>query len=588
MFSEKICVLLPIFICVIVVVNAQSAFLDHVKNNTLVHHIETNTVWEYIGSYSQIDSSVNYISEIPVFQFLCDVLPVRMAYALKACMEYRALLLKNSDVTRLKEIADIHAKSRAKRQFVEGLVAGGTAYALYRVVGDLLGPSNLQLAHRLEDVENFKEHQQALNEVTNTVIASLQNNQLSFVKAFRDVYDDANVTRQYLYQHIRQVIAFRNEYDSFAKHAIVQEMRNHYDKIIHSISKVEEHKLNLDFLSPDQRSITYDFVYQKVKTLLPDNFGASLSVFIPKLLVHQILLFTTVNESKISYELTEKDFQFDISVDPKFEKSNQTVDLDDIIPKIVGHLRVENIFGLPTNYSEKKSDLFKVTKLPYFVTSKRAIQISRIPTYFTLSPDGYSSEWENHDDRKCTLDEQSKFMFCAVPTPIYSQIQNPCIRSIVFNTNTSEFQKDGIDMFSPQSVRLAPNVFAISTDSKLQCLERIEKKENVWTNINKTGIIRTKCNSYISCGKFDFRSDDVCADDNSYILSMRKSIAPYSLGESVNEVHSDILTLKNSLNVTALLNEICIENKTIEMVDGVHYNYFRCYRSNSFCALFFL
>ena len=61
----------------------------------------------------------------------------------------------------------------------------------------------------------------------NTVIASLQKNQLSFIKAFKDVYDDANATRQYLYQHIRQVIAFRNDYDSFAKHSLVQEMRNH-------------------------------------------------------------------------------------------------------------------------------------------------------------------------------------------------------------------------------------------------------------------------------------------------------------------------------------------------------------------------
>ncbi len=57
------------------IADAENTFLDHVKNNTLVHHIQTNTVCEYIGSYSQIDSSINYITEIPVFQFLCDVLP---------------------------------------------------------------------------------------------------------------------------------------------------------------------------------------------------------------------------------------------------------------------------------------------------------------------------------------------------------------------------------------------------------------------------------------------------------------------------------------------------------------------------------
>ncbi|UJR18692.1 hypothetical protein I4U23_022117 [Adineta vaga] len=563
------------FFGIFAVVNAQSAFLDNVKNNTLVHHIETNTVWQYIGSYSQIDGSINYITEIPVFQFLCDVLPIRMAYALETCIEYRALLLKNSDVLRLKEVAEDHAKSRTKRQVIEGIAVSGVAYTLYRIVGDLLGPSNLQLAHRLEDVENFRGHQIALNEIMNTAIASLQNNQLAILKSFKDVYDDANATRQYLYQHIRQVIAFRNEYDSFAKHAILQEMRNHYDKIVHSITKIEEHKLNLDFLTAEQRSITYNFVYEAVKTLLPEDFGASLSAFIPKLLVHQILSFTSVNEKNISYELTEDDFQFDVSVDPKFEKLNQTVDLDEIIPKIVGHLRVENIFGRPINSRQRKSDLYKVTKLPFFITSTRAAQSSHIPTYFTLSPDGYSSEWENHDHRRCTFDERSKFLFCAVPTPVYSQIQNPCIRSIVFNTNTSECTKDEIDLFSPQSIRLAPDIFAISTDSKLQCLEKNDKKENLWTNINKVSIIRTKCNSYVSCGKFDLRSD-VCRDENVYILSMKKSIAPYRLGESVNEAQSDILTLRPSLNISALLKEIGIEERLRE--DG--FNQFRQNVSN--------
>ncbi|CAF1413627.1 unnamed protein product [Adineta ricciae] len=563
MFGKGIYIFALSFFCTVVVVNAQSAFLDHVKNNTIVHHIETNTVWQYLGSYSQIDGSINYITEIPVFQFLCDVLPVRMAYTLQACIEYRDLLLKNSDVARLKEVAEDHSKSRAKRQILEGIAATGAAYTVYRIVGDLLGPSNLQLAHRLEDVENFQVHQNALNEIMNTAIASLQNNQLAILKAFKDVYDDANATRQYLYQHIRQVIAFRNEYDSFAKHAILQEMRNHYDKIVHSITKIEEQKLNLDFLTTEQRTITYNFVYEAVKTLLPEDFGASLSAFIPKLLVHQILSFTSVNEKNISYELTENDFQFDISVDPKFEKLNQTVDLDEIIPKIVGHLRVENIFGRPINISQKKTDLYKVTKLPFFVTSTRAAQSSHMPTYFTLSPDGYSSEWENHDHRRCTFDERSKFLFCAVPTPIYSQIQNPCIRSIVYNTNTSECTKDEIDLFSPQSIRLAPDIFAISTDSKLQCLEKTDKKENRWTNINKVSIIRTKCNSYISCGKFDLRSD-VCRDENVYILSMKKSIAPYRFGESVNEAQSDILTLRPSLNISALLNEIDMEERLRE------------------------
>jgi hypothetical protein len=114
-------------------------------------------------------------------------------------------------------------------------------------------------------------------------------------------------------------------------------------------------------------------------------------------------------------------------------------------------------------------------------------------------------------------------------------------------------------MFSPQSIQLAHNAFAISTDTKLQCLEKIEKKENVWTNVDKIGIIRTKCNSYISCGTFDFRSDE-----NSYMLSMKKSVAPYRLGESVNEAESDILLLSNSLNIIAMVNGIDLNKRLRE------------------------
>jgi hypothetical protein len=45
---------------------------------------------------------------------------------------------------------------------------------------------------------------------------------------------------------------------------------------------------------------------------------------------------------------------------------------------------------------------------------------------------------------------------------------------------------------------------------------------------------------------------------------MKKSIAPYRLGESVNEAESDILSLKNSLNITAMLNEINLDEKLRE------------------------
>ena len=81
----------------------KSHFLDTVRNSTLLHHKQTNTVWEYLGTYTQTENTINFILEIPVFQFMCDVFPASMAYAMQACTQYRTRVLGNGSARRLNE-----------------------------------------------------------------------------------------------------------------------------------------------------------------------------------------------------------------------------------------------------------------------------------------------------------------------------------------------------------------------------------------------------------------------------------------------------------------------------------------------------
>ncbi|CAF2823761.1 unnamed protein product [Rotaria sp. Silwood2] len=109
--------------------------------------------------------------------------------------------------------------------------------------------------------------------------------------------------------------------------------------------------------SPEQRIFVHEFLWNRIRSKLPLNFSASLAQFVPNLLAQQVISFAQVNESEISYELQEDDFNFVVEADADYTVGrNESIDLDSILPKIVGHARIENVFAIPTNFLEKKMD----------------------------------------------------------------------------------------------------------------------------------------------------------------------------------------------------------------------------------------
>ena len=154
-------------------------FLESVKNSALLHHKETNTVWEYLGRYGQTESTVNYILEIPIFQFMCDVLPVSMAFAMRTCTQYRARVLDSGSARRLNELA----------------LAGTALYGAYKIIGDIFGGNNNEIINRLDESENFQKHQEKLNDQLTTSILSLEDNNLLMLKSFKSLFDSVNTTR---------------------------------------------------------------------------------------------------------------------------------------------------------------------------------------------------------------------------------------------------------------------------------------------------------------------------------------------------------------------------------------------------------
>ena len=546
----------------------KSNFLETVKNSTLLHHTQTNTVWEYLGTYAQTEDTINFILEIPVFQFMCDVFPASMAFAMQACTQYRTRILENSSARRLNELFDAHVGKREKRQ-IEDVIAGGAAlYGVYKIVGDLFGGNNDEIIHRLDESENFQKHQEKLDDVLVTSILSLEDNNLAILKSFKSLFDSVNATRSLIHSLLKMSLKEQKTFTGWAKFSLKSEMRRHYEQMVSAFTRVANHDLNLEMFSPEQRTFVHDFLWNRIRYSLPLNFSASLAQFVPNLLVQQIISFAQVNESEILYELKEDDFNFVVETDSHdVIAQNETIDLDSILPKIVGHARIENFFGIPTNFSNKKMDLYKITRLPLFVGEKKAVYTANLPRYLSLSADGSSSEWLDHKDRKCTIDEKSRYMFCSVPVPIFSSIQHTCLRSIILNTSTKDCLKETVDLSSPHIIKFAPNIHAISVHTSLQCFEKGDKEnKNVFSNITKVAVIKTRCNSFISCGTFDFSSTGgVCDRVESYIFTFNNTYEnPFKLDKSVNSVDVEIDNLNEMMDIPSLIESALSHKKHLE------------------------
>ena len=198
----------------------------------------------------------------------------------------------------------------------------------------------------------------------------------------------------------------------------------------------------------------------------------------------------------------------------------------------------------------KKTHLYKITRLPLFIDERKALYTASLPQYLALGDDGSSSEWFDFNNRRCTIDEKSKYMFCSDSVPVFSSIQHPCLRSIVLNASMKDCLKETADLSSPHVVKFAHNIHAISVHTPLQCFEKGDKEnKNVFSNITRVAIIRTRCNSFISCGALDFSSfGGACDRIESYILTFNETYEnSFKLDKSINPVDVEIDNLNNML-----------------------------------------
>ncbi|CAF1465600.1 unnamed protein product [Adineta ricciae] len=499
---------------------------------------------------------------------MCDVFPPSLAFAMQACTQYRNRVLDNSSVRRLTELFDAHIGKREKRQLVEGVVGAAAVYGVYRIIGDLFGGNNDEIIHRLDESENFQRHQEKLDDILVTSVLSLEDSNLVLLESFKNLFDSVNATRSLIHNLLKMSLKQQRAFSGWAKFSLKSEMRRHYEQMISAFSRVANNDLNLDMFSPEQRTFVHEFLWNRIRSNLPVNFSASLAQFIPNLLVQQVISFVPVNESEIVYELNENDFNFFVeTVSDEVPMKNETIELDSILPKIVGHARIENFFAIPSNTSRKKAHLYKITRLPLFVDERRAEYVANLPQYISIGEDGSSSEWFEHSNRKCTVDQKSRYMFCSVPMPTFNSIQHPCLRSIIFNTSTKDCLKETVDLSSPHIVKFTPNIHAISVHTSLQCFEKGDKRnQNVFSNITKVAIIKTRCNSFVSCGTLDFSSvGGICDNAESYIFSFNTTYEnPFKLERSVNPLDVRMTDLNSMMDISSIIESIVSHRKQLE------------------------
>ncbi|CAF3632681.1 unnamed protein product [Rotaria socialis] len=345
-------------------------------------------------------------------------------------------------------------------------------------------------------------------------------------------------------------------------------MRRHYEQMVSAFSRVANHDLNLEMFSPEQRTFVHDLLWNRIRFSLPLNFSASLAQFVPNLIVQQIISFVQVNESEIIYDLKEDDFNFIVETESYDTVArNETTDLDSILPKIVGHARIENFFGIPTRFLNKTMDLYKITRLPLFADERKAVYTANLPVYLLFGLDGSSAEWFDHAERKCTMDEISRYMLCSVPVPIFSTVHHPCLKSIVLNNSAKDCLKETVDLSSPYIVKFAPNIHAISVHTSLECFEKGDKENNnIFSNITKVAIIKTRCNSFVSCGTLDFSSvRGICNTVERYIFTFNNTYEnPFTLDKSVNPVDVDTDNLNKIMDISFLIESALSHKKYME------------------------
>jgi len=158
-------------------------------------------------------------------------------------------------------------------------------------------------------------------------------------------------------------------------------------------------------------------------------------------------------------------------------------------------------------------------------------------------------------------------MFCSVPLPVFSSIQHPCLRSIVLNTSIKDCLKETVDLSSPHIVKFTPNIHAISVHTSLQCFEKGDKEnKNVFSNITKIAIVKTRCNSFISCGTFDFSSvGGVCDKVESYLFTFNNTYEnPFKLDKSVNPVDVEMDDLSPMMDISSLIESALSHKKHLE------------------------
>ncbi|CAM4843948.1 unnamed protein product [Rotaria magnacalcarata] len=292
------------------------------------------------------------------------------------------------------------------------------------------------------------------------------------------------------------------------------------------------------------------------------------SSFVPNLIVQQIIYFVQVNENEIVYDSKEDEFKSVVKTELYDAVArNETTDLDSILPKVIGHARIENFVDIPTTFLNKTMDLYKITRLPLFVDERKAVYAANLPVYLLFDHDGSSTEWFDHAERKCTTDEISRYMFCSVPVPIFSTVQHPCLKSIILNNSTKDCLKETVDLSSPYIVKFAPNIHAISVHTSLQCFEKGDKgNSNIFSNITKVAIIKTRCNSFVSCGTFDFSSvGGVCNTVERYIFTFNNTYEnPFTLDKSVNPVDVDTDNLNKIMDISSLIESALSHKKYME------------------------
>ncbi|CAF0966296.1 unnamed protein product [Didymodactylos carnosus] len=520
--------------------------IQKLNGNTIVHD-GTAVVIHQKGTYHTINDTFMVVYSRPVTQYMCHSLSLELIEGLEACLDYRRQLLNDSKNTfhhNMNDMLKAQTYTRNRRAlfgigFGLGVLTGGIVGTIVDRIG------NQKLTGRIQQLEEIAEQHRKMFISTRALIMDISQSMLNVVTRLST---DVNELRQSIYNAFSTVLRIRQDINQMAILNIQRELKNDYKALSKSLERIHENELNLDFLDVHDEAVMSEFIYSKIKHLIPGKTH-SIATLVSSMLIHQKVTFEPAKSSELNETFPDIFTIVTEGSDGTF--SSENMNFSGILPKFIGNIVIKTFVSSPSSIINR---LYSVTPIPYFVTESSAVEVVDLPKLIAFGDNGTYTEWTNYPSREeCFIGQNS---YCRIPPIEFDEIKNKCIRGILEWNETEYCYIEQKKIYSPLSINIEKNVWVVSTFKNITCRQSNNKNTLFDLSVQKIGIIHTNCRQEFVCTHHTYKGGSLCNDTPTYLLEVKRTEKLIPLGKSIHEIETELTKLSYAFNNSDLMRQI--------------------------------